>query len=272
MFCCFAFVTAQRYIVTPALPQLRAVETRNQTQRTALDNLAAQLEGTIPTATLGYRHFYDSDFSVYRTPNFTLSVRMFSNRTVNARCVNDEALQSQHSADGMTALYYTGGEYDGIFPLWDWMKLPGTTIEQNTGPLNCQNTLSSTTEHFVGGATDGALGLMAGRLSSHSLKVQKSWLFFDATMFALGSSLTVASGNPEVTTLESTRGNGNVTVALQSGSITSFPLGTQASWDVKDLAWLHHGHTGFAFPDTPLASGRISLIYEVGLGVRWQIT
>ena len=51
--------------------------------------LAARLEGGGPPLQ-GHRHFYDSDYSVLRGPTWSVSVRMWSNRTVNARCINSE--------------------------------------------------------------------------------------------------------------------------------------------------------------------------------------
>lgn len=70
-------------------PSLLRNVTSNRTQE--LYALAAR-QGHDPGALplLGVRHFYDSDYTVIQRGNYTVSIRMFSQRTVNARCVNQE--------------------------------------------------------------------------------------------------------------------------------------------------------------------------------------
>ena len=60
-------------------------------RKAELEAFAARL-GKDPGAAplIGHRHFWDSDYSVQRQATFQYSVRMYSNRTVNARCVNSE--------------------------------------------------------------------------------------------------------------------------------------------------------------------------------------
>jgi len=41
-----------------------------------------------------------------------------------------QALQGEHTADGMVGLYYSGKDYYEVFPTWNWQQLPGTLIEQ----------------------------------------------------------------------------------------------------------------------------------------------
>jgi carotenoid cleavage dioxygenase-like enzyme len=40
-------------------------------------------------------HFFDSDYLVHQRANATVTLRMFSNRTINTECVNDENLQGR---------------------------------------------------------------------------------------------------------------------------------------------------------------------------------
>jgi chondroitin AC lyase len=60
-------------------------------RKAELEAFAARLgndPGAVPL--VGHRHFWDSDYSIQRQATFQYSVRMYSNRTVNARCVNSE--------------------------------------------------------------------------------------------------------------------------------------------------------------------------------------
>lgn len=117
------------------------------------------------------------------------SVHMFSKRTIPASCVNEQGKLDRHLSDGATALYRTGHEYDGVFPVWNWTRPPGTTTAtaavraptSRTDPANsqilfndlsdlnslvfgqalpaCGNAKHTTAAVFVGSATDGTHGV-----------------------------------------------------------------------------------------------------------------
>ena len=55
----------------------------------------------------GNRHFWDSDYHVHRRGGWMASVRMYSTRTIAARCVNNQGKRNSHEADGVTNLYLT---------------------------------------------------------------------------------------------------------------------------------------------------------------------
>ena len=82
------------------------------------------------TPLVGHRHFFNSDYAIMRGENFQYSIHMFSARTANAMCVNTESKRSQFTASGMVARYYTGDEYESVFPTWNWQQLPGTLLDQ----------------------------------------------------------------------------------------------------------------------------------------------
>lgn len=62
------------------------------------------------------------------------SVHMHSNRTVSARCVNGQGSNNEHTGDGLVYTYTTNdaSDYDGVFPEWDWRRLPGITADVRT--------------------------------------------------------------------------------------------------------------------------------------------
>ena len=115
-----------------------------------------------------------------RTDAFVASVRMYSARTVNARCVNDEGTQSEHTADGVLNLYYSGHEYDEMYPVWNWKQLPGTTVVQYPQAPSCSTTLQHSLFTFVGGTTSHSAStgapsstLSAMKLRSHGMELMR---------------------------------------------------------------------------------------------------
>eukprot|EP01050_Picozoa_sp_SAG11_P023714 SAG11_NODE_4844_length_1749_cov_1.223030_3_plen_165_part_01 len=92
------------------------------------------------------------------------SVHSFSKRTIPAACVNSQGKLDRHLSDGATALYRTGHEYDGIFPVWNWTRPPGTTTASAAVLPSCGNAKHSTHAEFVGSATDGTEGVAVQQL------------------------------------------------------------------------------------------------------------
>lgn len=158
----------------------------------------------------GHWHFWRSDYAVHHQPAYFASVRMFSDRLVNTEEVNDEGRKSHHLADGCMLLYRDGDEYRDIFPVWDWNKVPGTTVELADGNtkealdvvLPRGNRASKGRTSFVGGASDGDIGIAAMDLERGSLTAKKAWFFFDGVVVCLGAGITCDSDRPVVTTIE----------------------------------------------------------------------
>ena len=159
--------------------------------------------GTGPAPLVASRHYYRADYHTHHRAAYFTSVRTYSEWTMNAECVNLEGLQSWHLADGVNPLYvdgkllralascrvggvallcpvvsvscvlmvtwvhgvvYSGREYDGIFPVWDWVRLPGTTEWSAGSPCNtCIGGQKGLTK-LVGGTSTGMYGATAMQL------------------------------------------------------------------------------------------------------------
>eukprot|EP01050_Picozoa_sp_SAG11_P006047 SAG11_NODE_454_length_9347_cov_4.117539_5_plen_1638_part_00 len=88
---------------------------------------------------------------------------------LSGECVNDAGKQSLYLSNGANFNYYSGNEYlkppsapfnGGVFPVWDWTRVPGTTVEGPSFPaLTCatENSGRVGTSLFAGGA-DAASG------------------------------------------------------------------------------------------------------------------
>ena len=106
------------------------------------------------------RHFWHSDYTAHRRPGYFVSVRTASKRNRRSEVTNREGRKSHHLADGVTYVYLDGKEYNGIFPVWDWQRLPGATCEQMD--WSKKGDVGGVGEaRFVGGVSDGDCGLAA---------------------------------------------------------------------------------------------------------------
>jgi len=162
-------------------------------------DLDARAAGQPAPPLVGNRHFWRSDLMTHHRPNFYASARMFSSRVANTDgAYNGEGLKSHHIADGCNVLLRTGREYQDIFPVWDWQKIPGATIEQRAELTGSPRRMGQTS--FVGGVSDGEYGLAACEGERDGLSARKIWFFFDDAYACLGAGITCVSNGPVVTT------------------------------------------------------------------------
>lgn len=80
---------------------------------------------------IGNRVFWVNDYMAHITRDFCLWSKMISNRTVGTESGNGENLKGYYMGAGSYLLSRHGKEYLNIQPIWDWKRIPGTTIEQD---------------------------------------------------------------------------------------------------------------------------------------------
>jgi chondroitin AC lyase len=208
---------------------------------------------------VGNRQFWRADTMAHHRPAYYASARMYSNRTKNTEWGNGEAMQNFYVADGCNLLMKDGKEYFDIYPIWDWQRIPGTTVEliPNYGPVpgresdaapdafvpNRNGIVHKTTEKFVGGVSDGMYGVFGGRFSRNALHINKAWFFFDDEYVCLGSGLSCDSDNPVVTTLNQCFLRGEVTVSDADG-VHALPPGDH---DEPAMNWALQDKVGYLF-------------------------
>ena len=189
---------------------------------------------------VGNRHFWCSDYMVQRRPDYFASVRMYSTRTANTDALtNDENRKSHHIADGATCLMCRGDEYLDIYPVWDWLGIPGTTVEQNT-PFPQKRIKRTGKSDFVGGASDGSVGCAAMDLVYDRLQANKAWFCFDHAMVCLGTGITCGTPNPVMTTLNQCLLHGPVYAA--AGPVSP------GHRRISAPGWLWHDGIGYVWP------------------------
>jgi chondroitin AC lyase len=227
--------------------------------RAFLDHIAGRNDASL----VGNRHMWLSDYMSHRRENFMLSVRMLSTRTGRQEQGNAENTQNRYLSQGATAILVKGDEYDNIYPVWNWRRIPGTTAPHSTGRgvMQAGNWGGRGTTDFVGAASDGRHGVATmdvdwydgapgtsgpehrrpGRIYAH-----KNWFFFDREMVALGSGIRYdGQFAPVETTLNQ---------ALRTTPVFSarHPAGegepeTEGA-TLEGLAWVWHAEVGYVFP------------------------
>ena len=226
------------YLATAAQSMLKLPTGREQEFRA----LAARASAGRAPALEGNRHFWRSDLMTHHRPGYYASARMFSRRIANTDdpC-NSEGLKSHHVADGCNLIMRTGQEYRDIFPVWDWQKIPGTTVEQRpelTGSPRRQGERS-----FVGGVSDGTYGLAAFDFARNGLSARKSWFFFDEEYVCLGTGITCRSDHTIVTTLNQCSLQGDV-LAATGTEVRKLDQGSHA---LDSPSWVWHDRIAYVF-------------------------
>lgn len=225
-------------------------------------NLAARAAGQSAAPLVGNRHFWRSDLMTHHRPGYYTSARMFSSRLANTDMpCNGEGLKSHHIADGCNLLLRTGREYEDIFPVWDWQKIPGTTAEQRAELTGSPRRMGKTS--FVGGVSNGEHGLAACELERDGLSARKSWFFFDDEYACLGAGITCDSDRPVVTTLNQCNLAGDVLVA-QDGRVRKLDRETHL---LDNHDWLWHDEVGYVL----LGPGAVQLHNGSQRGSWWAI-
>lgn len=149
-----------------------------------------------------------------------------------------------HLADGVHYNYLLGNEYEDISAAWDWNLIPGTTTDYGNTPLICGNEGLLGVETFVGGASNGQIGMAAMRYTNpvtKALKWQKAWFFLDDDVqHVMIAGLSSTSKAPVYSVLDQRRHNGPVLVNGVEKQ-TSNNTGVRTLW---------HGSVGYKFNDT----------------------
>ena len=202
-----------RYLTT-ACNNLLALNTGREDD---LRTFKAVLQTGEGSAVTGNKHFWRGDIMCHHRKGYYASARFYSTRTVSTDGPhNREGLKSHHLSDGCNVLLRTGGEYQEVFPAWDWQKIPGTTVEQRPELTGSPRRMGET--RFAGGVSDGEYGLAAFDLKRDGLTARKSWFFFDDEYVCLGAGITCGSDHPVVTTLNQRNLEGDVWIGDASAA------------------------------------------------------
>lgn len=141
----------------------------------------------------------------------------------------------------MTCLLRKGDEYDGIFPAWDWQRLPGTTCAKTTVPEPPGTVDRPTSATAVGGVSDGIHGACTQDLLNEALTISKSWFFGPDVVVCLGAGHRKDLQTAVATTIDQSLLQGPVHI---DDSPASLGMGRHSPTEARQLA---HGPWRFSF-------------------------
>ncbi len=192
-------------------------------------------------------YYWWSSYFVHQRENYFASVRMFSSRQNNVEePYNEEGLKNHHLADGSNFLSRTGKEYIDIFPVWDWQKIPGTTVVQKPVLPHWNQIVKKGLSEFVGGVSNGNYGAATFDFKSvhDPLKARKAWFFFDHEYVCLGAGISSDAEYPVATTVNQCLLNKDVVVNTKN-----LPqILSKGESKLKNVSWVLHDSVGYFFP------------------------
>lgn len=164
-----------------------------------------------PNSLTGNKHFWESDYTIHRTPKWMASVRMASDRVIGTELVNEDNLKGYYMADGALYTYVRGDEYHNIFPFWNWRRIPGITTYESNAPIpNPNRTNSRNHSSCVGGVTYKNTGITAMQLKRNKLEANKAWIFTDDYVLCMGSDIHADSTSTITTSIDQRFSKGKV--------------------------------------------------------------
>jgi len=206
----------------------------------------------------GNRHFWRADLMTHHRAGYYFSVRLTSSRLRKSELINNEGKKSHYLADGATYLLRSGDEYRDIFPVWDWQRVPGTTVLCEPMPLQASTINAFGAQRFAGGVSDGHVGLAAmdffrpsGQTSGRTpatltgLRAKKAWFCFDREIVCLGAGITAPTDQyPVQTSINQCLLHGDV---LTSDGKETRTIG-KGEQVLEHPAWVLHDGVGYIFP------------------------
>ncbi|WP_343702756.1 polysaccharide lyase family 8 super-sandwich domain-containing protein [Chitinophaga sp.] len=236
--------------------QLGKLKDLDPANATAYDEARARIQGTQPPSYMVspvHRHFWHSDYTVHHRPGYFFGLRNVSPRTSKSENGNGENLKGYYLSEGATNIYVSGNEYYNIQPVWNWSRIPGTTVPYiTTFPLRPAWGGNYGTAAFSGGVSDSLHGATALAFNDYNTQARKAWFFFDNEVVCLGAGISSTATQAINTTVNQCLLSGNVTVSA-GGSQSTVPAGTY-SYN-NNLQWVQHNGVGYYFP----AGGNVQL-------------
>src|SRR5262249_4465699 len=118
----------------------------------------------------GNKSFWKADAVANQRPSMLTTVKMISSRVARPETAAGDNKQGFFEGDGFTMFVQDGDEFGSrggpnIMAVWDWQRLPGTTVEHN-GTIPYYDMFKTGTNaaggsDIVGSASDGQYGLAA---------------------------------------------------------------------------------------------------------------
>lgn len=194
----------------------------------------------------GNRMYPRADYMIHRPKGAMMTTRMTSTRTVGNEAGNSEGMNNYHTGDGANYIKVHGDEYNPIYAVWNWKRIPGTTVVADDKPLTppMWGKDGGGGSDFASGVSDGKNGVCGFIYLKDGLEARKSWFYFDNYFVALGAGITSSRDDaPAVTTVNQTQLKGKA--AISSGGGAASDMAGDKSNAPFDRLW--HYDVGYRF-------------------------
>jgi chondroitin AC lyase len=199
------------------------------------------IQNQTPQDIRGNKHFWRSDYTAHHRPAYFTSLKMCSSRTTGIELnINSENLLGYWLPYGFTYIYRRGNEYQGVFPVWDWARLPGVTSPHVEIPAPAKSGGHTQQTTFVGGVSNGAFGVSAMEFAKEQTTARKAWFWFDTEWVALGAGIQSEHTAPIVTGV-------NQAMLLGPVWVNGKPF-VQKEQALQNPRWVLHDSVGYVFP------------------------
>lgn len=246
--------------------QLEKLKVLDSTHVTTYNENIARLNGSQPPGYLLpslHTHFWRSDYTLHHRNGYLFGVHMTSTRTAKQENGNGENLKGYYLSDGSTHIAANGNEYYNIPPVWDWSRIPGTTVPYiTTIPVRSSWGTNFGTTTFAGGVSDSLYGVSALQFSDYNTQARKAWFFFDNEVVCLGAGISSTATQPINTTVNQCLLSGAVSAKVNDGITT---IGNGVYSYNNTLKWITHNGISYYFP----SGGQIQLSMQSQSGT-WK--
>lgn len=217
--------------------------------------IIARLEGKKPADYAlqpKHTHYFRGDYTLHIRPGYTFDVRTVSTRTMRCEYGNGENLKTYFMSDGCTNIVTDGNEYDGIFPVWNWARIPGVTAPQATEiPKAVSDWQTPGTSTFAGGVSDSLYGVSTysyiDTIADVRTSARKGWFFFDDEVVCLGAGIRSASDLEINTTINQCLLAQDEKILVRSGR-KQMPV-AEGNVLYNSPEWVLHNDVAYLFPE-----------------------
>lgn len=200
---------------------------------------------------LGCRNYWVNDYMVKISYKNCLWAKVISSRTVGGESGNGENLKGYYMGCGSYFILRTGNEYHNIQPIWEWQRIPGTTVEQVDNfnyPLIDWGYDNWGSDDFAGTISDGESGIASMILSRGNIKnAKKSVIALPYKNVFTGSSIDGLSANNAIyTSVNQCNLNGDVDVYFNDETRETIKLGQRLT--SEKITKIVHDKLCYSFP------------------------
>lgn len=215
---------------------------------TAFAQWRDHLKGAVfPEAFRGNRYFWRSAVMTQHGAGWYLSAKVISTRTTGTEMLNEENLLGYNLPLGATNVMVTGEEYKGIYPVWDWSRIPGVTAVNNNAANKLSWYLFGNNE-LAGGVSNGKQGVLAYAHSYNGVQAKKAYFFMNDYLVCMGAGISAMRTQEITTSIDQSLANGIVQYGYAGNAPHTLTAERTEAFDTSAALWVYHNKTGYLLP------------------------